>query len=84
MHEVGPFLISLTFSSIEIKIHFYLFSFSGFFNGTKFFDGGNTGRHAGGAMYMIMGVLWLLALPVSILMLFLVSWRGHTHTHSPS
>lgn len=44
----------------------------GFFNGTKFFDGGNTGRHAGGAMYMIMGVLWLLALPVSILMLFLV------------
>lgn len=43
----------------------------GFFNGAKLF-GSDEDEKAAGAMYIIMGVLWLTAIPFTVILVFLV------------
>ena len=45
---------------------------SGFFNGSKLF-GRDEDEKAAGTMFIIMGLLWLVAVPFTILLLILVS-----------
>ena len=48
---------------------------SGFFNGAKLF-GPDEDQKAAGAMFIIMGLLWILAVPLAIFLMFLVSKTG--------
>ena len=60
----------------KYKLHvcFNLSFCSGYFNGARFFQGDRSeSKNAAGAMYVIMGFLWLVALPVLILVIIMVS-----------
>lgn len=53
-------------------LHYYdTYVHSGFFNGAKLF-GSDEDEKAAGAMYIIMGVLWLTAIPFTVILVFLV------------
>ena len=57
---------------------YIIIDFSGYFNGANFFQPvmGNPAtdqRKAAGAMYIIMGFLWLVAVPVLVVVIIMVS-----------
>ena len=50
-----------------------LFLSSGYFNGAQFFQGERTEqKNAAGGMYIIMGFLWLIGIPVLVVAIVMV------------
>lgn len=54
----------------------------GFFNGAKFFNSNSNGRTASGAMFMILGLLWLVAVPFTVVIIILVHKYYRTSGHT--
>ena len=64
-----PFQQSLLYSSLLCL----LFLSSGYFNGARFFQGDCTDqRNAAGGMFIIMGFLWLVGVPLLIVAIVMV------------
>ena len=54
-----------------------LFS-SGYFNGAQFFQGERTDqKNAAGGMYIIMGFLWLVGIPILVVVIIMVCHMTH-------
>ena len=50
-----------------------LFLSSGYFNGAQFFQGEQTEqKNAAGGMYIIMGFLWLIGIPIVVVAIIMV------------
>ena len=63
---------------ITIKLYF---SPVGYFNGAQFFQGERTQqKNAAGGMYIIMGFLWLIGIPVLIVAIVMVRITQHLVT----